>query len=419
MIWRRCCAFCLLLRLCLSTPAGGSNRAFLYNRSAETGSLPPKNGSNSQADGRFVRLGSPSDKQPLLVLDLPMQNWKMAAPPLLSPVLLERPDLAPKRRTPSGQIAWMQEEASPEWVDAIDQMLGIQRKPRSGDADAARAPQGKQPQHRVRQQPPVVEPHRGRQPPAAAASPREMHSHSAAGSRPDPQAVGLGANLARIGLRVERGPHWRWGEQDGGRDSIGVVIGEIRQGWCTVRWPSGYTNGYRAGEAGNYDLRVARQSAARPPLQQALPQERRAAVSAVLDSSRSRPGPGTVLDSHLVRPGLKVQRGPDWRWGNQDGGFGSIGIVQGAERHGWVNVRWPSGTENGYRVGDSGKHDLEVAGRHRAQMSRQVSPSPEIARLQHEVQRSQMGNTASTGCAARARTRCWCIDQYGDRLNLP
>merc|ERR1712080_300732 len=159
-------------------------------------------------------------------------------------------------------------------------------------------------------------------------------------------------------MRVERGPHWRWGDQDGGVGSIGVIIAEIQNGWCTVRWASGYENGYRAGEAGHYDLRIARASARSRA--QSYPHETRESHAAPLTYHGARLQPGKILDSHHVRPGLQVQRGPDWRWGDQDGGIGSIGTVQAEERLGWARVRWPSGAENGYRVGDSGKYDLQV-----------------------------------------------------------
>jgi hypothetical protein len=133
------------------------------------------------------------------------------------------------------------------------------------------------------------------------------------------------------------------------------------------------------------------------------------------------PVPGMVVDTRLVRPGLRVQRGPDWRWGNQDGGLGSIGVVQGEERHGWATVRWPSGTENGYRVGDSGKFDLQVAGKHgtgNPQHHRVYNNRhPSVGLKQPQAQTLPMAGRV--GCAARARTRCWCIDQYGDVLHLP
>ncbi len=57
-------------------------------------------------------------------------------------------------------------------------------------------------------------------------------------------------------------------------------------------------------------------------------------------------------------------RGPDWEWGDQDGGKGSIGTVTDTDDDdGWVKVKWDSNSSNNsYRIGRNGKFDLvEVA----------------------------------------------------------
>lgn len=71
--------------------------------------------------------------------------------------------------------------------------------------------------------------------------------------------------------------------------------------------------------------------------------------------------------SHLQ--GLKVVRGPDWMWGDQDGGEGNVGTVyiDGSEidqkllRPRMVSVVWESGLKAQYRVGPKGSHDLRVS----------------------------------------------------------
>ena len=61
----------------------------------------------------------------------------------------------------------------------------------------------------------------------------------------------------------------------------------------------------------------------------------------------------------------KVKRGPDWQWGDQDGGDGGFGTVlrDGAPVRArpwtWARVKWDSGEENDYRTGAEGKYDLE------------------------------------------------------------
>lgn len=62
--------------------------------------------------------------------------------------------------------------------------------------------------------------------------------------------------------------------------------------------------------------------------------------------------------------GAKVVRGPDWEWGNQDGGQNKVGTV--IDIRGWDNesgrsvatVTWQSGNTNVYRLGYKGCVDL-------------------------------------------------------------
>ena len=74
--------------------------------------------------------------------------------------------------------------------------------------------------------------------------------------------------------------------------------------------------------------------------------------------------------------GTRVVRGPDWRWGNQDGGHGNVGTILDSTRHvissfssnqtepkktRSAKVIWDNGTKGIYRVGpDEGAHDLLV-----------------------------------------------------------
>lgn len=63
--------------------------------------------------------------------------------------------------------------------------------------------------------------------------------------------------------------------------------------------------------------------------------------------------------------GVRVQRGVDWAWGDQDGGEGATGTTTPDEsgRSGWLGVRWDCGATNSYRVGSEGKFDLAMATR--------------------------------------------------------
>jgi E3 ubiquitin-protein ligase mind-bomb len=67
-----------------------------------------------------------------------------------------------------------------------------------------------------------------------------------------------------------------------------------------------------------------------------------------------------------VQMGLRVVRGPDWEWGDQDGGEGHVGtVVEVGEppvSHGGraVIVLWDCGERCEYRCGLEGKYDLRV-----------------------------------------------------------
>ena len=69
-----------------------------------------------------------------------------------------------------------------------------------------------------------------------------------------------------------------------------------------------------------------------------------------------------------------VQRGRDWKWGDQDGGEGKLGkVVKGSStdaKEGWANVKWDqSGSTNAYRIGDSSSYDLKVGKSNRRGLS--------------------------------------------------
>lgn len=57
--------------------------------------------------------------------------------------------------------------------------------------------------------------------------------------------------------------------------------------------------------------------------------------------------------------GVRVCRGPDWKWGDQDSD--GLGTTVAAGKSGWIGVRWDNGISNIYRVGIDGCFDLCVA----------------------------------------------------------
>ena len=58
--------------------------------------------------------------------------------------------------------------------------------------------------------------------------------------------------------------------------------------------------------------------------------------------------------------GMKVVRGPGWKYSNEDGGEGTIGEVVKILKDSKVNVTWPNGNTLDYRWGKSNAFDLKV-----------------------------------------------------------
>jgi len=74
---------------------------------------------------------------------------------------------------------------------------------------------------------------------------------------PDPRATPPAKPLP-VGTLVTRGPDWEWGEHDGEPGNVGKVISDdtLHKGWVRVKWSNGYTDSYRMGYDGKFDLKV-------------------------------------------------------------------------------------------------------------------------------------------------------------------
>jgi len=73
------------------------------------------------------------------------------------------------------------------------------------------------------------------------------------------------------------------------------------------------------------------------------------------------------MSSSGITVGLRVVRGDDWQWKDQDGGEGFVGTVTDVGGHGsskspdnTVVVLWDTGVSANYRAGYEGKDDLRV-----------------------------------------------------------
>ncbi|XP_013388646.1 uncharacterized protein LOC106157515 [Lingula anatina] len=131
-----------------------------------------------------------------------------------------------------------------------------------------------------------------------------------------------------IGTRVRRGPDWKWEDQDGG--GPGTVVGYGKRKWVLVNWDANsQTRNYRFGEEDKYDIFQVNE-------------------------------PRKLKADELIAVGVKVVRGPDWKWQDQDGGKGNVGVVFRVQENGLVNVMWPTRQGYDYRYGFDGCFDLEI-----------------------------------------------------------
>ncbi|KAI0220924.1 E3 ubiquitin-protein ligase MIB2 [Lamellibrachia satsuma] len=212
-----------------------------------------------------------------------------------------------------------------------------------------------------------------------------------------------------VGIRVVRGPDWKWHNQDGGEGHTGTVVEIGKSGnnntpskTVVIQWDSGFRTNYRVGYQGAYDLRVFDNgpvgvkhpntvcSGCKKKGLQGLRWKcakcrdydlcQRCYMADIHDVQHtflrfdSSIAPGVKvprrstskkIESSGIFPRAKVVRGANWDWGNQDGGEGKQGTVQ--EIRGWDNesghsvahVTWASGVTNVYRLGHKGKVDLK------------------------------------------------------------
>ena len=60
---------------------------------------------------------------------------------------------------------------------------------------------------------------------------------------------------AKVGVRVRRGPDWKWHDQDkhGGVEQVGITEHDTSDGWIKVAWDHGVTHSYRC-RPGAFDL---------------------------------------------------------------------------------------------------------------------------------------------------------------------
>ncbi|XP_038864138.1 E3 ubiquitin-protein ligase MIB2-like isoform X2 [Salvelinus namaycush] len=196
-------------------------------------------------------------------------------------------------------------------------------------------------------------------------------------TRPWPSGLAGPRGSMEVGMRVVRGLDWKWGNQDDGDGHVGTVVEIGRQGSTTtpdktvvVQWDSGTRTNYRTGYQGSYDLLLydnaqigVRHSNIicdsckkhgimgmrwkckvcfdydlctqcymnnKHDLGHAFERYETAHSQTVCLAPRQNL-PRIILKG--IFQGVKVVRGPDWDWGNQDGEHAELQRQESAEGH--------------------------------------------------------------------------------------
>ncbi len=86
-------------------------------------------------------------------------------------------------------------------------------------------------------------------------------------------------------------------------------------------------------------------------------------ISACGIPAQDSPFTVAVRETEELAKGTRVVRGPDWKWGGQDGGEGSKGEVVAVKEGGWVMIKWDNNKHKAfdYRWGAQGCFDLAVS----------------------------------------------------------
>lgn len=144
-----------------------------------------------------------------------------------------------------------------------------------------------------------------------------------------------------LGKDVMRGPDWRYDDQDGGKGNAGKVISVKSNGWVKVRWQSKRTEyHYRWGCDKLYEVvPYCAEEESFPPFEEQIKMKKEWLL------------------------GKTVVRGRDWKWKDQDGGEGKMGVVRDIDDDDWVEVKWDNGKIGQYRWGHDGCFDLKVVSR--------------------------------------------------------
>ncbi|CAC5378105.1 unnamed protein product [Mytilus coruscus] len=139
--------------------------------------------------------------------------------------------------------------------------------------------------------------------------------------------VELKCNTLKLGDRVRRGPNWICSDQD--LDLPGTVVGQDLCDRIWVEWDHGQRLGYVFDEHMNrYQIRKVNEA--------------------------------RILVNEMIAVGCRVVRGHDWKYGDFDGGEGSLGTVLEVKDKSKVVVRWDRTNKGIFKIGFNGLFEVKL-----------------------------------------------------------
>ncbi|XP_078314718.1 uncharacterized protein LOC111129303 [Crassostrea virginica] len=136
----------------------------------------------------------------------------------------------------------------------------------------------------------------------------------------------IDVDMPPVGARVRRGPDWKYENQD--QNGPGTIVAHTGFTSVCVVWDCENTNRYQCSPETAIELLV-------------------------VDEPR-------ILKEELIAVGCLVVRGEHWRYDDEDGGVGNVGVVLDVLESGMTLVRWPSTHKKLYKYGSEGFFEVKL-----------------------------------------------------------
>ncbi len=113
------------------------------------------------------------------------------------------------------------------------------------------------------------------------------------------------------------------------------------------------------------NIEVVKEDASSWNVKYTIPGEGEYEIGVAMDGVEAENSPFKRIWRNKLTKGTAVDRGRDWKWGDQNGGPNNHGTVLGwagdvGASENWVKVKWRNNRQNNYRWGADGAYDLMI-----------------------------------------------------------